>query len=140
MGNGPQHQDPHWDKFGPDAVVEYRAQNPGLRGRAMFVITDNHLAPDAAFVNVRDPEPSAAKIEALVTSGFIVRRRTDVDLVEGRTGDGRRRDAAITAGVQMLATDFIQPHAVTGYVVRLGSAARCAPTRPVCREPVGRVP
>lgn len=122
----------------PDPVVRYRRLNPSFVGRTMFVITDDDLAPDAAFVNARGPEPLSDRIRSLVSQGFIVRRRTDDGLEEGRTGDGRRRDAAITAGAQMLATDFLQPDPTTGYVVRLGSPARCAPTRPVCREPAER--
>ena len=63
--------------------------------------------------------------------GFIVRTRTDADLVEARNRDVSRRDLALRSGAQIVSTDFEVPVPAIGgdYVVRIpgGTPARCDP-------------
>ncbi|HMJ14811.1 MAG TPA: Ca2+-dependent phosphoinositide-specific phospholipase C, partial [Polyangiaceae bacterium] len=57
---------------------------------------------------------------------------------EARSGDGRRRDAALGSGAQLISTDYPEPDPRfgTGYAVELSDhmVARCNPVRrPACR-------
>ncbi len=107
-----------------------------LEGRAMFVTAEKR-APSAAVIKVDDPDER--EIRRLVREGFIVRTRSDADLVEARAQDTRRRDTALRSGAQIVSTDFMIPVPAVGgpYVVQIpdGTPGRCnpvnAPTR--CR-------
>jgi hypothetical protein len=66
-----------------------------------------------------------------VRKGYLVRTRTDADLVQARSGDVTQRDAALASGAQLLSTDFPFNERArwTGYSVRFpeGGIARCDP-------------
>jgi hypothetical protein len=123
-----------------NVTATYLAGHPSLAGRVAFTNADPD-APDAAFVEENDGP--AARITALVKQGFLVRTRADADTREARTGDTRRRDAALASGAQIVSTDYpaFEPSRWTGYKVALpgGAPARCdpvnAPTRCRARRP-----
>jgi hypothetical protein len=102
--------------------------HPSLEGRAMFVTADEK-APSAAVIKVDLPD--VKRIRRLVDAGFIVRTRSDADLVEARAHDTTRRDAALRSGAQIISTDFQIPvPSVAGrFVVRIpdGTPGRCNP-------------
>jgi hypothetical protein len=108
-----------------DAFLQGHAS---LEKRAMFVTADE-ASPAAAVIKVDDPDE--ARIQALVKQGFIVRTRTDADLVEPRANDVTRRDIALRSGAQIVSTDFeVAVPAIGGdYVVQIpgGTPARCDP-------------
>jgi calcium-dependent phosphoinositide phospholipase C len=108
----------------------YLKDHPSLRGRVIFTNAEPG-SPDAAFVEVNDPVTDAALIPGLVRKGYLVRTRTDADVVQGRTGDTRQRDAALASGAQLLSSDFAfeERSSWTGYSVRFpeGTIARCNP-------------
>ena len=109
-----------------NVTATYVAGHPSLAGRIAFTNADP-AAPDAAFVEMNDG--SRSKIKALVKQGFLVRTRADADTKEARTGDTRRRDAALSSGAQIVSTDYpaFEPSRWTGYKVELpgGAIARC---------------
>jgi len=102
--------------------------HPSLQGRAMFVTAAEH-SPAAAVVKVDDPDER--RIQRLVREGFIVRTRSDADLVEARAHDTTRREIALGSGAQIVSTDFEVPVPAIGgdYVVQMpgGTPARCNP-------------
>jgi Phosphoinositide phospholipase C, Ca2+-dependent len=102
--------------------------HPSLERRAMFVTADEQ-SPAAAVIKMDDPDE--ARIQALVKQGFIVRTRSDADLVEARNHDTSRRDIALRSGAQIVSTDFeVAVPAIGGdYVVQIpgGTPARCNP-------------
>jgi len=107
----------------------YMQGHPALRGRAMFT----NATPgedDAAFLELNDGP--ADEIAKRVRQGYLVRTRTDADLVEATHDDVRRRDAMLASGAQLLSTDFpAHEPASTGYVVAFpgNAVARCNPLR-----------
>jgi hypothetical protein len=102
--------------------------HPSLERRAMFVTADEQ-SPAAAVIKMDDPDE--ARIQALVKQGFIVRTRSDADLIEARNNDTSRRDIALRSGAQIVSTDFeVAVPAIGGdYVVQIpgGTPARCDP-------------
>jgi hypothetical protein len=102
--------------------------HPSLERRAMFVTADEQ-SPAAAVIKIDDPDE--ARIQALVKQGFIVRTRSDADLVEARNNDTSRREIALRSGAQIVSTDFeVAVPAIGGdYVVQIpgGTPARCDP-------------
>ncbi len=111
----------------------YLKAHPGLQGAILFTNAEPGQ-PDAAFVGVDDPVAHAARITALVERGYLVRTRSDEPDVEGRTGDTKRRDAALASGAQWISTDYPGPGGAekqygTDYVVEFPGfrAARCNP-------------
>jgi hypothetical protein len=112
-------------KAGPN----YLKGHPGLRNRVIFT---NALPgePDAAFVEVNDPQHAPALIPSLVKRGYIVRTRSDADLKQAVANDTSMRDAALASGAQMVSTDFpFTSKAATGYVVSFPQSgdSRCNP-------------
>jgi hypothetical protein len=102
--------------------------HPSLERRAMFVTADEQ-SPAAAVIKIDDPDE--ARIQALVKQGFIVRTRSDADLIEARNNDTSRREIALRSGAQIVSTDFeVAVPAIGGdYVVQIpgGTPARCDP-------------
>jgi hypothetical protein len=91
---------------GADAHEAFqRAGHASLRGRAMFGWFDE-AAPEAAVFNVQDPAADQARIRRMVAEGFIVRTRSDANVVEARTRDGARMKAALSSGAQIVSTDY----------------------------------
>jgi Phosphoinositide phospholipase C, Ca2+-dependent len=108
----------------------YLEGHPSLRGRAIFTNSQPGSA-DAAFIEVNDPLRDPALIPSLVRKGYLVRTRTDADLVQARAGDVRQRDAALASGAQLLSTDFPfeERASWSGFAVSFpeGAIARCNP-------------
>lgn len=117
---------------GPEKVALYRGDRRSLQGRVLFVNTDAD-SPAAAYMTLNDPIDQAGQIRRAVQQGFIVRTRADAETREARTGDTRRREAALTSGAQYVSTDYLwpDPRFGTGYQVPLpqGAAATCNPVR-----------
>lgn len=112
---------------GPEKVASYTAGHPSLKGRAMFVNTDE-ASSVAAYLTLNDPVEQQARIRAAVRQGFIVRTRADADTREAREGDVVRRSAALASGAQYVSTDYLwaDPR-FPDYQVRLpgGAAVTC---------------
>jgi hypothetical protein len=105
----------------------YLRGHPSL-GRRVFFTNAVPDAPDAAFTELNDGP--ADDIARLVKQGYLVRTRTDTDLVEAEHGDTRRRDAMFASGAQLLSTDFPAAEPATnGYAVGFADhlPARCNP-------------
>jgi hypothetical protein len=121
-------------KVGP----AYLQGHPALRNRIIFT-NARPGEPDAAFVEVNDPQQIPNPIPDLVKKGYIVRTRTDADLKQARANDAATREAAMAGGAQMLSTDFpFAEKATTGYSVAFpdGMIFRCNPVNAPanCRE------
>lgn len=105
----------------------YLEGHPSLRGRVLFT----NAAPgsdDAAFTELNDGD--AATIAKLVGQGYLVRTRTDANLVEAKRNDTTRRDAMMASGAQLLSTDYPDGEpAANSYVVGFPGHlhARCNP-------------
>jgi len=114
----------------------YLEGHPSLRGRVIFTNAEPG-SPDAAFIEVNDPLKDPAYIPSLVRKGYLVRTRTDAELVQARAGDVTQRDAALASGAQLLSSDFAfeERASWTGYHVSFpeGTIARCNPVL----KPVG---
>jgi len=120
---------------GPEKVAAYAQGRPSLKGRVLFVNTDE-ASPAAAYLTLNDPVGQQARIREAVRQGFIVRTRADADTVEARTADVSRRTAAFASGAQYVSTDYYwaDPRFPT-YEVRLpgAEAAACNPVRAAAR-------
>ena len=112
----------------------YSEGHPSLKGRVLFT-NSKPGTPETAFVEVNDPY--AAEIPDLVRNGYLIRTRTDAELVDARAGKTARRDQAMASGAQLLSTDFPFNEVAegSGYSVRFEKGnARCNPVRnnPAC--------
>jgi hypothetical protein len=90
---------------GPVLSDLYRAGHSSLRGRAMFCFYPE-ADDEAAIFNIQDPLREEARINNLVSQGFLVRTRSDADTFEARDQDYRRLAAAKRSGAQFISTDF----------------------------------
>lgn len=104
----------------------YVAGHPSLRGRVMF--TNGKMGdPDAAFMKMNGD--SAAKIDAMVKLGYIVRARADDSTTAARNNDTTRRDELLRSGATMISTDYplSEPSEWSGYSVGFASGlpGRC---------------
>lgn len=105
----------------------YLDRSPTLEGRLCFVSADEDH-PAAAWFKLNDPVQDFDRIRRLVRQGFLVRTRTDADTAEARTGDTRRREAALGSGAQILSTDFPEPQRSWGdYSVRFARGVTARP-------------
>jgi hypothetical protein len=111
-----------------------RAAYVAVPGRAMFTLSGVD-APESAVVSRPTPVEQSADIEALARQGFIVRTRADADTVEARSGDVRRRDAALASAATWVSTDFPSSDAKFG-PYEVPPAIRCNPViaPPVCQD------
>lgn len=120
----------------PATVAVYRGRRHSLEGRVFFVNTDE-ASPAAAYLTLNDPIADGPRIARAVAAGFIVRTRADSGTIEARSGDYRRRDAALASGAQYISTDYLWPDARfgSGYQVHLpgGAAVLCNPQRQPAR-------
>jgi hypothetical protein len=100
----------------------YVAGHPSLRGRVMFVRSDETRDDCAALVL---DNPRSSDIARLVTTGYYIRTRADSNLSAPLAENEARRDAALASGAQILSTDFPhgEPQAETGYRVEFAEAA-----------------
>ncbi|HXA58541.1 MAG TPA: phosphatidylinositol-specific phospholipase C1-like protein [Streptosporangiaceae bacterium] len=110
----------------------YIQGNPSLEGRVLFT-NSSPGQPDAAFMERNDPVGSLSDIKDLVSKGYMVRTRADVDTVEARADNTRARDAALASGAQWISTDYPVPGLAarfdSGYYAALPGfvPARCNP-------------
>jgi hypothetical protein len=108
----------------------YTHGHPALKGRVMFTFSGVD-APESALVSRPNPIEQSAEIRALVRRGFMVRTRADAETKEARSGDTRRRDAALASGAHWVSTDYPVEDVRfgTAYRVQLpgASVARCNP-------------
>jgi hypothetical protein len=117
---------------------DYLDGHAALEERVLFTASTPG-EPDAGFVKLNDAIADGARIRAAVRAGYLVRTRADADTLEARTGDTRRRDAALASGAHFVSTDYPvpDPDFATGYRVEIpgGAPARCNPVRarPACR-------
>ncbi|HEV8067173.1 MAG TPA: Ca2+-dependent phosphoinositide-specific phospholipase C [Planctomycetaceae bacterium] len=100
----------------------YTRDHPSLRGRVMFVRSDESREDAAALVmdNPRDKD-----IPRLVKAGYFIRTRADSGLRTKGPRPLARRDAAFASGAQIVSTDFPSGEAqnATGFVVEFEHAA-----------------
>ncbi len=100
----------------------YTRDHPSLRGRVMFVRSDESREDAATFVmdNPRNPN-----IPRLVKAGYFIRTRADSGLRTNGRGALARREAAFASGAQIVSTDFPngETQAATGFVVEFPQAA-----------------
>lgn len=112
-------------------VALYRGGRKSLEGRVMFVNIDES-SPAAGYITLNEPKAQAARIQAAVKSGLIVRTRADADTAEARANDRSRQDAAFASGAQYVSTDYMRPDPRLGpYETHLpgGGVARLNPVR-----------
>ena len=127
MDNGGRHRD------------AYRAGRPSLEGRVLFTNSTPGDA-DGAFVKLNESIGNVARIQQLVSDGYVVRTRADEPTVEARSGDTTRRDAALESGAQWVSTDYPVPGSspFSSYFAAVpgGEPARCNPvnTGPRCAD------
>jgi hypothetical protein len=118
---------------GDAARERYVDGHASLSGRVMFTTSDVGR-PEAAFFNVNDARIDGDEIAALVSAGYLVRTRADIDTIQARSGDTALQQAAFASGAQFVSTDYLvpDPRFGTGYVARLpgGGVARCNPRTP----------
>jgi Phosphoinositide phospholipase C, Ca2+-dependent len=100
----------------------YTHDHPSLRGRVMFVRSDESREDAATFVmdNPRNPN-----IPRLVKAGYFIRTRADSGLRTNGRGALARRDAAFASGAQIVSTDFPngEAQAANAFVVEFANAA-----------------
>jgi hypothetical protein len=101
----------------------YTREHPSLRGRAMFVRSDDKR-DDAAVLILDNPRSEA--IGRMAKMGYFIRTRADADLRGDLAAREARRDAAFASGAHILSTDFPngEAQADTGYVVEFSDAAQ----------------
>ncbi len=83
----------------------YMEGHPNLEGRMAFVQGRPGM-PHAAFVMIDNVLTHGDEIRDLVSRGYLVRTRSDIDTGEARTNDVARRDAALASGAQIISTDY----------------------------------
>lgn len=100
----------------------YAQGHPSLRGRVMFVRSDQGRDDGAALVL---DNPRSADIPRLAKAGYFIRTRADSGLLTTSPSQPARRDAALASGAHIISTDFPSgaPHAETGYTVRFANSA-----------------
>lgn len=100
----------------------YTRDHPSLRGRVMFVRSDESREDAATLVM---DNPRDADIPRLVKAGYFIRTRADSGLRTKGAGPLARREAAFASGAQIVSTDFPNGEAqpTTGFVVEFDHAA-----------------
>lgn len=78
---------------------------PNLEGRMAFVQGRPGM-PHAAFVMIDNALTRGEEIRDLVSRGYLVRSRSDIDTGEARDNTVVRRDAALASGAQIISTDY----------------------------------
>ena len=111
----------------------YTREHPSLRGRAMFVRSDDKRE-DAAVLILDNPRSEA--INRMAKMGYFIRTRADSDLRGNLADKQARRDAALAGGAHILSTDFPsgEAQAETGYIVEFPDAGQ-ARVNPVSGPP-----
>ncbi|WP_434415327.1 Ca2+-dependent phosphoinositide-specific phospholipase C [Nannocystis pusilla] len=109
----------------------YTAGGTSTAGRLLFPDAFGDLTlPFAAVHSLNDPVGDAARIDAAVAAGHLVRTRADADNVEPSAGDTARGAAALASGAHFISTDYPPPKgAKYDYVFSIpdGTPSRCNP-------------
>lgn len=112
----------------------YLEGRPSLQGRMAFVQGRPGMA-HTAFLLMDNALTRNAEIQAAVRRGYIVRTRADIDTVDARNNDVRRRDAALASGAQVISTDYLTTPNVYANPYHLAPFAggwRCNPVATRC--------
>lgn len=120
------------------AFAPYLDGRPSLEGRMAFVQGRPGMA-HTAFMLFDNALTHGTEIRDAVGKGYLVRTRADIDTGEARRDDGRRRDAALASGAQVVSTDYLTAPNVYGNGYHLAPHARgwrCSPVVKTC--PAGR--
>ena len=88
------------------AFAPYLDGRPSLQGRMAFVQGKPGMA-HTAFMLFDNALTRNAEIRSAVQKGYLIRTRADIDTVDARKNDGRRRDAALASGAQIISTDYL---------------------------------
>jgi hypothetical protein len=88
------------------AFAPYLDGRPSLQGRMAFVQGKPGMA-HTAFMLFDNALSHGAEIRDAVEKGYLVRARADIDTVDARNDDARRRDAALASGAQIISTDYL---------------------------------
>ncbi|WHO37652.1 Ca2+-dependent phosphoinositide-specific phospholipase C [Sphingobium sp. AP49] len=88
------------------AFAPYLDGRPSLQGRMAFVQGKPGMA-HTAFMLFDNALSHGAEIKDAVKKGYLVRARADIDTVDARNDDVRRRDAALASGAQIISTDYL---------------------------------
>lgn len=108
----------------------YLEGNPNLQGRPLFVSSDPG-EPTAAFIKMNNAIDYIDIQQEVVKSGYIIRTRSDIPVVEARFGNTYRREQALKSGAQYISTDYPEPAPFeSGYMVTLPDTdlpGRCNP-------------
>jgi hypothetical protein len=117
----------------------YTRDHPSLRGRQMFVRSDDKREDGAVLIL---DNPRAAEIPRLVRAGYFIRTRADSDLGADLARDVSRRKAAFASGAQILSSDFPsgEPQRENGYLVEFPGAAPARANPVNAPEPLGESP
>ncbi|MDC0719605.1 Ca2+-dependent phosphoinositide-specific phospholipase C [Nannocystis bainbridge] len=103
----------------------------GTAGRLLFPDAFGDLTlPFAAVHSLNDPVGDAARIDAAVAAGHLVRTRADADNIEPSAGDLSRGAAALASGAHFISTDYPPPGGDKyDYVFAIpgGMPSRCNP-------------
>ena len=114
---------------------EYLRGHERLENRVLFVSVpqDN---PAAAWMKINDPINDFARIQEMVSAGFLVRTRADEPTGQARTNDTGMRDRALASGAQYVSTDYPEPDPrLSPYCVQFEGkhAARTNPVKGVSK-------
>lgn len=106
----------------------YVALYPNLAG-ALFFARGHPGDSFAAFVEYGNPVSSFDQIVAAVGEGYMVRTAADDYVVQARTNDHTRAEAALNSGAHLISTDFPAPVEKYDYWFELpdGTPSRCNP-------------
>lgn len=88
------------------AFAPYLDGRPSLQGRMAFVQGKTGMA-HTAFMLFDNAVSRGVEIRDAVRKGYLVRTRADIDTVDARKDDGRRREAALASGAQIISTDYL---------------------------------
>ncbi len=96
----------------------YVLGHPSLKDRVLFANAEPGT-PEAAILIMNDPNKDQAKIQELVSKGYIVRTRADANTVQARNNDKSQFEAACKSGAQIISTDYYRKstHFVSDYQV-----------------------
>jgi len=90
------------------APGNYAAGHPSLAGRVCFIYGRPGRA-ETAFLLMNDAARQREEIMRRVREGYMVRTRADSGTTAARTGDTKRREAALASGAHIISTDYPQP-------------------------------
>ncbi len=88
------------------AKEEYLQNHPSLKGRAMFLYSENDVQPESAFIIYNDADKKEDSIQMVVQQNYMVRTRADGINKQNKTGDYSQQQAAFRSGAQIVSTDY----------------------------------